>query len=194
MKKEISDHIASTFFEKKKKPARKKDHKSPDNFVRVLLFLLTALFILAAIKAVTSSRFTGLCVGRRLGFVKHDGPYRLNFNFSNHATSKIETLTIDMPEIDLQEYKKIGFSLRMIGDDNQKDGIVKVSLTNKRKEASSLYIRNISHSWKAIEIPRENFRTLNDWSELNRLSFTVEEWNLRQKKGVLLIEGVEFVK
>jgi len=192
MKKEISDHIASTFFEKKKKPPRKKDRKSLSK--RILLFLLTALFILAAIKVVATTRFTGLHVVRRLGLIKHDGPFRLNYNFLNRATSKIEVLTIDMPEIDLREYKAIRFSLRMMDNDNQKDGIVKVSLTNRRKETSSLYIQNIGPSWKVIEIPRENFHALNDWSQLNQLSFTVEEWNLRRKEGVLLIDGVEFVK
>lgn len=192
MKKEISDHIASTFFEKKKKPPRKKDRKSLSK--RILLFLLTALFILAAIKVVSTTRFTGLHVGRRLGLIKHDGPFRLNYNFLNRATSKIEVLTIDMPEIDLREYKAIRFSLRMMDDDNQKDGIVKVSLINRRKETSSLYIQNIGPSWKVIEIPRENFHAFSDWSQLNQLSFTVEEWNLRRKEGVLLIDGVEFVK
>jgi predicted RND superfamily exporter protein len=192
MKKEISDHIASTFFEKKKKPPRKKDRKSLSK--RIVLFLLTALFILAAIKVLATARVTGVHVGRRLGFVKHDGPFRLNYNFLNRATSKIETLTIDIPEIDLREYKAIRFSLRMMDDDNQKDGIVKVSLSNRRKETSSLYIQNIGPSWKVIEIPRENFRSLNDWSQLNQLTFTVEEWNLRRKSGVLLIDGVEFVK
>ncbi len=192
MKKEISDHIASTFFEKKKKPPRKKDRKALSK--RILLFLLTALFILAAIKVLATARVTGVHVGRRLGFVKHDGPFQLNYNFLNRATSKIETLTIDIPEIDLREYKAIRFSLRMMDDDNQKDGIVKVSLSNRRKETSSLYIQNIGPSWKVIEIPRENFRSLNDWSQLNQLTFTVEEWNLRRKAGVLLIDGVEFVK
>ncbi|QAT17043.1 hypothetical protein BU251_04480 [Candidatus Velamenicoccus archaeovorus] len=192
MKKEISDHIASTFFEKKKKPPRKKDRKTLSK--RILLFLLTALFILAAIKIVTTTNFRGVQVGRRLGLVKHDGPFRLSYNFLNRATSRIETLAIDIPEIDLREYKSVRFSLRMMDDDSQKDGIVKVSLTNKRKETSSLYIRSIGPSWKIIEIPRENFHALNDWSHLDQLAFSVEEWNLRRKKGVLLIDGVEFVK
>ena len=193
MKKEISDHIAQTFFEKKRSP-QKQAKKHASYRIRVLLFLLSALFVLAALKLIVSVRHETLYVARRLTLATHDGPYRLDFNFLNRATSKVETMSIEIPDIDLREYRKIRFSLRLTGDDNQKDGIVKVSLINKRKEASSLYLRNVGHSWKRIEIPREDFRSLHDWSHLSQLSFSLEEWNVRPKKGVLLIDGVEFVK
>jgi hypothetical protein len=194
MKKEISDHIAQTFFEKKRS-LRRQDKRHATRRVRIFTYLLIALFVLAALKAiVVFSRRQTVFVARRLTLATHDGPYRLGFNFLNRATSKIETLSIDIPEINLREYRKIRFSLRLIGDDNRKDGVVKVSLMNKRKETSSLYLRNVGPSWKRIEIPRDSFAAVKDWSSLSQLSFSLEEWNVRPKRGALLIDGVEFVK
>ncbi|MFA5039314.1 MAG: hypothetical protein WC732_06500 [Candidatus Omnitrophota bacterium] len=193
MKKEISDHIAKTFFEKKK-PSRKKEKKA---IPRRLWALLVVMISLAAVAGFKVMRFQGidvLKVDSNLALIKHDGPYRLSYDFSGSAGSKVETLTLEMPEIDLRGYRKLRFSLRLLGEDSPRDGTIKVSLINTRKETSSLYVQSVGRSWTRIDIPCGNFQSISDWSNLRQLAFTVEEWNLRPKKGVLFIDAIEFVK
>lgn len=194
MKKEISDHIARTFFEKKIPTVVKKEKKHLPR--RVWILLLFMVFLAAAL-GFKLMRFEGaelLKVETNLALVNHEGPYRLSFDFTKPAGSKIESLTLDMPQIDLRGYKKVRISLRLMGEDSRRVGTIKVSLVNTRKETSSFYVQSVGRSWTRLDIPCENFPAINDWSNLKQLSFTIEEWNLRPKKGVLLIDGIEFVK
>lgn len=193
MKKEISDHLAEIFFEKKKRSS--KHAKKPfSRRVLVLFFLIFLLLSVAGFKLLYFHTDELVKLESNIRLVKHDGPYRVGFDFRERRASRVETFTLEMPEIDLRDYRKLRFSLRLLGEDSQREGTIKVSLINARKEISSLYVQNVGHSWTGVEIPCENFQSISDWSNLRQLAFSLEEWNIRPKKGSLLIDEIEFVK
>ena len=189
MKKEVSDHIAKAFFENKN---NKKNYRS-FSLGLVLTLGVIITFILVVTFLLKSDKKNILVLGQKILLEKHDGPYVLNFNFSD-SSSKVESLIIDIPDIDVSAYTKLKFSVRIKDTDTRKLGVLKVALTNRRKESSNLYISEIDNAWKEINVSLSDFNRIHDWSNLAKLSFTIEEWNLFPKKGELLIEGIEFSK
>ncbi|PIZ83982.1 MAG: hypothetical protein COX96_06120, partial [Candidatus Omnitrophica bacterium CG_4_10_14_0_2_um_filter_44_9] len=98
------------------------------------------------------------------------------------------------PDIDLSNYKRLSFSIRLKDADTRQLGSVKVGLVNIRKETSSLYVSDINNSWKKLSLPFSDFGKIQDWTRPIKITFTLEEWNIFAKKGELLIDGVEFSK
>ncbi len=189
MKKEVSDHIAKAFFETK--AVKKNDD-------RLLFYIVVSLLFVACFIFVSSfflgPKFKQIAQqGQNIIFEKHDGPYVLSFNFQD-AQSKIETLNIDFPDVDLSAYKRIVFSIRMKDGGAQKLGAVKVSLVNKRRESSSQYLSDIKNSWRKLSLPLSDFGKIQDWTHLSKISFSLEQWNIVPVKGELLIDGIEFSK
>ncbi|OIO36403.1 MAG: hypothetical protein AUJ74_02590 [Candidatus Omnitrophica bacterium CG1_02_44_16] len=189
MKKEVSDHLAKAFFDKRD---TKKEDKSFIFYIAVsLLFVAVLLFVSGFL---TKPNLKGYYIrDEKLVFEKHDGPYILNFNFRD-SSSKIETLAINIPDIDLSNYKRLSFSIRLKDADTRQLGSVKVGLVNIRKETSSLYVSDINNSWKKLSLPFSDFGKIQDWTRPIKITFTLEEWNIFAKKGELLIDGVEFSK
>lgn len=189
MKKEISDHIANAFFEKK---AGKKKDKSFFFIIAVTFFVL-ASFVLGVGLFVGPNAKKIPAGGQNILFEKYDGPYVLNFNFDD-STSKLQTLVIDIPNIDLSGYKRFKFSVRLKNAPKKPGASMKVGLVDRRAVTSSLYISELNDSWKKMSLPLTDFDKIQDRQGLVHLTFTVEEWNIPVKKGELLIEGIEFSK
>jgi hypothetical protein len=189
MKKEISDHIANAFLQKK---AGKKRDKSFFFIITVTFFIL-ASFVLGIGLFVGPNAKKIPAAGQNILFEKFDGPYVLNFNFED-STSKLQTLVIDIPKIDLSGYKIYKFSVRLKNAPKKPGASMKVGLVDQRAETSSLYISELNDSWNKVALPLTDFDKIQDWSGLVKLTFTVEEWNIPVKKGELLIEGIEFSK
>lgn len=188
MKKEISDHIAKAFFDKKVKKNR-----IEVLFLRAISVVAVLSLALAASVFFDSSVHKIPAEGQKLALIKHDGPYVLNFDFDN-SSAKIESLVIDLPDIDLSGYKSLRFSLRLVGSTSHRKGIVKATLVNTRYEMSSLYISDAAPVWKKEELALKDFSSIVDWSHPSRLLFTLEEWNVSVPKGTLMVDDIEFVK
>lgn len=188
MKKEISDHLAKTFFDKK---AEVKQGKNTYFIIALTLFLLAG-FGSAGYLLFKPTVWCVFDKGQHIIFEKHDGPYILNFDFTN-APSKQEGLKIDIPDIDLSGYKQLKFSVRVVSEIPQQLGSLKVGVVTKRQEISSLYISEINNSWKKVVVLFSDFKNISDWSGIAQLSFTLEEWNTNPKKGKLMVDSIEFL-
>jgi|GEM_PF-916923 len=189
MKKEVSDHLSRAFFEKR---VLKKQVKG--NRRRIILtgcLVLVFIFLLFLWGRADEKPF--FAKGKDLVLENHEGPYRIDFDFSDTA-SKIKVLRIDLGMIDIHEYESLTFSLRMPSPSTRQSNSIKVSLVNKRNETSSLYISDINNSWKRITVPFSKFSNIHDWTSVSEVSFTLEEWNVFPKKGELLAEGIGFTK
>jgi hypothetical protein len=189
MKKEISDHLAKAFFERKEK---KKEDSSFIFYIAVSLLFVAGLLFVSGFLSKPNIKGFYIC-DEKLVFEKHDGPYVLSFNFKDSST-KIETLVINIPDIDFSTYKHLSFSIRLKDADTRQLGYVKVGLVNIRKETSSLYLSDINNSWKKLSLPFSDFGKIQDWTRPVKILFTLEEWNTFAKRGELLIDGVEFSK
>lgn len=190
MKKEVCDHLAHVFLEKRPAQNQKKE-KSFFYFLSLSLGLI-AVFILGLTLWPRFAPKVLALKNEALRLERHDGPYHLKFDFTQSASSSA-TLDIEMPDVDLRHYKKIAFSVRLRDADARRLGTLKVSLVNKRRETSSHYISEVSSSWKKVVVPFSAFGKIQDWSHLNFLTFTLEPWNAISQKGRLLIDDIQFL-
>lgn len=187
MKKEISDHLARTFFDKKSKPKEKKSRY----FVLVVMAVV-ALALSFGIKLARQGNSEGFsALGERVSLEKHDGPYILRFDFTNRSTP-VQSLNIELPDFDLSRYHYLKFSARLAGTEVRRLGVLKISLMNRLKETAHTYSPQLNQSWKIIKIPLSQFEALHDRAGFLVLSYTLEEWNVNPKKGEVLIDGIEF--
>ncbi len=190
MKKEISDHLAKAFFERKgqKKQAKEKSF----NYYIVLSLSLVVIFVFVAAlisrllpKSMASS-------GQSIMIERHGEPYTLKYNFSE-SISNVATLNIDMPDLDYSRFRRVAFVIRLQSPDARRLGSLKVSIVNKRKETSSQYFSDIDSNWKKVVLPISAFQTFSTLSGPITLSFTLEPWNVYAKKGELLIDDIELL-
>lgn len=187
MKKEISDHIASAFFEKRV------NQKTENSFSFFVFLSACVLVILIATGNYIISKKTMVKADpiQHLVLDKHDGPYILAFDFTR-SSSKLVSLNIDMPDIDFGVFKQVRFRVKITNVVSGTLGSLKVGFVNKRRETSNRYISDIHSDWKQVSIPFSEFGKIYDWSRLDQMLFILEEWNLNLKKGELVIDQVEF--
>jgi hypothetical protein len=190
MKKEVSEHLARAFFETEsvsEEPKTKEHH--------FVLFVVVSLgVVLGLIFGVNVLWRMGqrnmLAASQSLGVERHGGPYRLKFDFQNNP-SKIEALYIDLPDLDLKDYSRVRFSSRLRGDIRDL-GSLKIVLETARRESHAVYTPGVASFWRRLEIPLEEFKSIHDRSRVSRISFILEPWNVKARKGELLIDNVEF--
>jgi len=190
MKKEVSEHLARAFFETEsviEKPKTKEHH--------FVLFVVVSLgVVLGLIFGVNvlwrMGRRNMLAASQSLGVERHGGPYRLKFDFLNNP-SKIEALYIDLPDLDLKDYFRVRFSSRLRGDIRDL-GSLKIVLETARRESHAVYTPGVASFWRRLEIPLDEFKSIHDRSRVSRISFILEPWNVKARKGELLIDNVEF--
>ncbi len=190
MKKNISDHLARAFFDRKIEEGRE---KSFFFFIALSIAAIVTFIFLASFLLRPGKQKGVKVLGQSIALQSYEGPFVLNFDF-NGAFSKIESLNIEIPKIDLSNFDVLNFSIRLKNADASSLGALRVSVSNTRNEVSHLYISGIHDSWKRVSMPFSEFKKICDWSNLSQLSFTLEEWNLHPKSGELLIDDIEFSK
>ncbi len=190
MKKEVSDHLARVFFENNR--TKQKKSQKPLAWIWVASAIVLVFLGFVSVFLFSSPGKIFKAKARALKLENYGGPQVLKFDFSKDP-AKTATLYVEFPDINLSGYKRLGFNVRFQNTDKWPKASLKVSLVNKRKEVSSLYIQNINHSWKKIVIPFSDFSQLRDWSNLCGFSFSLEPWNTDTKKGELLIDDIQFL-
>ncbi len=185
-KKEIYEHLAKIYLDasskkKRKNKGRPKIHV-PIFIVSVFLMfgLTTTLFISLKNKRVFTSQ---------IALVLLQDAAKINFNF---VPAKKEIFSLDLSRLNLSHYKEVGFSLKKAryGDKIA----LKVEFTSAYKENSEMYINDISHRWKDYKMKLSDFKKIGDWSKILNLAFTVEEWNAKEKYGVIYIDNIRLIK
>lgn len=190
MKKEISDKIAQAFFDNKAR--KKKKDNTPLIFTCVVLGVVFFGFLIIRSLNV-GDRNKNIQPSGSVIFEKPDGPYTLSFDFSNGLPKKV-SLNIDIKDLNLEGYVLLKFKVKLKNSSLKKENCLKVGFVTSRHEVSYIYIKNITDAWKEIELKFSDFSNIYDWSQLEKLTFTLEEWNLGLKKGELLVDEVEFLK
>ncbi len=189
MKKEISDHLASAFFDRQ---LPKK--KVFGLFWPTVITLCVAMSLVFIAFLIQRGRDTDRPQTKEnLSLQRYGGPYRLKYDFSS-ADTPVQTVTIDLSGVDLSTYAVLKFNLRFINRESHEPANVRVSIENKRQEISSLYLSQVNDAWTRVLLSFDNFKNITDWPGITDLSFSLEEWNLRSRKGMLLIDDLEFVK
>lgn len=189
MKKAISDHLSKTFFE----TSQKKKKGNNFFFFLALSFGFIAVFALGATFLSRPRISLVNTPGQVVRFQKHDGPYRLVFDFSADAPKTV-SLNVDLPVFDLGKYKEMRFAARFDRADSSRPGAVKIGFFNKRRDGVYRYISDVGCGWKKFFVPMESFGNIDTWGQTSaQLVFMLEEWNISSTKGQLLVDEVEFL-
>ncbi|HQP91467.1 MAG TPA: hypothetical protein PLU24_02215 [Candidatus Omnitrophota bacterium] len=143
MKKEVSDHLAKVFLQV---TPRKSKEKERSLLGYIFLSAAIILVFILAVAVITKNR-QGLDSSEILRLERPDGPRVLKFDFTKDRSS-LASLFIALPDANLNRYKKIGFNIRIIEPQTPARAALKVSIVSRRKEISSLYLRQINNHWK----------------------------------------------
>jgi len=200
-KKDIYKHLADIYLDASSK---KKKNKSAQPYLKIfknlffisitIILFLTTLLIFTFSTNKNKYVFTNLQGGRPISsefaLVLQPDIVRINFNFD---PVKEEIYSVNLNGLDLVKFKALGFSARKA---NYQDNIIlKVEFTNIFKKRSEIYLNDIpAYKWRDYKIGFGEFKDINDWSSMLSLALIVEEWNTKDKKGVVYIDNIRFLR
>ena len=184
-KKEIYEHLAKIYLDASSK--RKKKSKKYSKFKRIFFILSAFIFGLAVFSFFTLNKNKAL--NSEIALVLQPDVVRINFNFD---PAKKEIYSVDLNKLNLSRFKALGFYVKKA---NYNDTIsLRIEFTSAFREKSEIYLRNIEQRWQEYKISLSDFKNISDWSELLNLSFAVEEWNVKERKGVVYIDNIRFLR
>jgi len=185
-KKDIYEHLAKIYLD----ASSKKKKKSKD-YAQVFknLFLVSIICVLGLSLSLAFGFKKGKSVDSETALVMLADAAKINFDFD---PAKKEIFTINLNNLSLSRFKALGFAVKRA---NYQDKIsLRVEFTTSFREKSEVYVRDIPHTWQDYKINFSSFNSISDWSEIKALSFAVEEWNTKEKKGIVYLDNVRLLK
>lgn len=185
-KKDIYEHLAKIYLDASSK--RKKKRKGYPNFLKNIFLAGLVLVFVVSVSLLASFEKDRPYNSHTL-LVLSPGVIKINFDFN---PAKKEIYCLDLNNLNLNKYKTLGFALKK---QNYNDNIsLRVEFITAFKEKAEVYLKDIPHKWQEYKINLSQFKGISDWSELDRLAFIVEEWNAKEKKGLVYIDNVRVIK
>ncbi|MDI6606599.1 MAG: hypothetical protein QME65_05620 [Candidatus Omnitrophota bacterium] len=185
-KKDIYEHLAKIYLDASSK--KKKRSKGYPNVLKNILLVSVVLVFIVSVSLLAAFQ-KDKPFDSEVILVLSPDLLKINFDFN---PAKKEIYYLDLNKLDLSKYKILGFSLKK---ENYNDSIaLRVEFITAFKEKSEVYFKNIPHKWQDYKINLSEFNGINDWSHVARLAFIVEEWNTKEKKGVLYIDNVRVIR
>jgi hypothetical protein len=178
-KKESLEKIAQTFWGK---PKRKKSKIFKVVFP-IILICLIIIFVPHSLKLKPEIKILTFDMGREI--------IKINYNFKDRDLKR-EKYTLELGNFDLKGFKKLEFSCRKAKFKGEVP--LKVEIENSLRERADLYITGIKNRWQFIGIDLEKFKEISDWSNIKKLSFIVEEWNVQEKEDTVYIDEIKFLR
>jgi len=188
-KDEIYEHLAKVYLGKREvqlKP-KKKPHYYFPFAARLLVTILILVSAFYGFSAFYSKKETSL--NNQTIFQLNTGLIRMKYDLSD-PYPKVKQFSLTIPAGDLSSFSQLNFSLR--GTKDGSPGIVKIVLRNQKNEMAYYFARHIDYQWKTFHVSFNDFKGISDWSNLKDVSFVLEEWNLEDEKGSILIDNVNF--
>jgi hypothetical protein len=188
-KKEIYEHLANIYLDASSKSSKKKRRFSSISKPVKGILLFGIMLVLGLGSFTTYSHITNHVSAGQIALFLHQDAAKINFNFD---PAKKETFSLNLKQLNLSKYKTLGFSVRKT---NSKDIIsLRIEFTNRFNEKSEIYVKDISSKWAEHKIDLKDFVKMNDWSQMKELSFGVEEWNAREKSGIVYLENIKVLR
>lgn len=187
-KKEIYEHLANIYLDasSSKRSRRKRKYSKRIVFCAAVFVVPALVFFGFLLNNRLASRNT---LPSEIALIFSSDPVKINFNFN---PAKKETYSIELNRLDLSKYKVFGFSARKINAQNAM--ALRIEVINVFKEKSEVYVRDIPYGWQDYRIDFARFKNITDWSEMLGASFSVEEWNAKEKDGIVLIDNVRVLR
>ncbi len=188
-KKEIYEHLANIYLDASLKSSKKRNKFSTYPKKVQALFLSGLLMVLGTGSYITYAGFTRPDRPGQIALYLHHNTAKINFNF-DPATK--EMFTINLKNLNLNNYNTLAFAVRKT---HPSDVIaLRVEFTNSFNEKGEFYIKNISDKWTDHKISFARFGRKEYWNQMKELSFTIEEWNAREKSGIVYLDNIRVLK
>ena len=185
-KKDIYEHLAKIYLDASS--TKKKKNKFHSKILKNL-FLISIVCVFGVSAGLLANLGKHKVNNSEVTLILALDPLKINFNFD---PAKKEILALNLKRLSLNNYKKVAFSVKKM---NISDTIsLRVEFTSSYKERSEVYVKNIPYRWQDFPFNLSDFKNISDWSEIKELSFTVEEWNARENKGIVYIDNVRVLK
>ena len=187
-REDIYDHLAQVYLGKRKQADIKKK-KQFNAWLVINIFITVTIFagVFYGLTAFLTQK--GSTFEKNVIYSLHQGSIRVEYNF-NSQFPPVQTFSLSLSSLDASKYNKIQFALR--GKEEGAPGVIKVVVRNDKGEISSYYVQGIGLGWGDYSIPLSEFKQISDWSNIIDVSFVLESWNVVNKKGVVLIDDVNF--
>jgi hypothetical protein len=188
-KKEIYEHLANIYLDASSKSSKKK-HKFSAYPKTVQGIILVGLVMVLGLGSFTAySHIANRTPSGEIALFLHQDTAKINFNFD---PAKKETFFLNLKQLNLSKYKTLAFTVRKT---NPKDIIsLRVEFTNRFNESSEIYIKDISPKWTDHKINLSRFGRIEYWSQMKELAFSVEEWNVKEKTGIVYLDNIRVIK
>lgn len=189
-KKEIYEHLAKIYLDASSKSSKKKRRNRARYWILNNLPVIGLIFTFTCASAFLVYNLDKYAKTKpQVALYLIQDAAKINFNFN---PAKKETLALNLNGLNLNKYKKLSFDLRKI---NSRDHItLRVELANRFNEVSEIYIRDIPQKWSNYTFELNRFKGIGDWRSMKSLVFCVEEWNSREKSGIIYIDNVRLIK
>jgi hypothetical protein len=188
-KKEIYEHLANIYLDASSKSSKKKRKTKTrtKSFQPLMAAGIVTILGLGSL-AVYSNPFSRNRQAQTALFLYQDAA-KLNFNFN---PAKKESFSLNLNGLNLSRYKELYFSFKKL---NSRDTIaLRIEFTNRFNEKGEVYVKDIPDKWAEQRIDLKRFAQVGDWNEMKTLSFSVEEWNTKEKSGVVYIDNIRVVR
>lgn len=185
-KTDIYEHLANIYLDSSKK--RKAKSKEPYWFRNLFLISIFVIVFLSVSIIINNLPKKG-SFNNEIALVIQPDAIKINYNFNS---IKKEAYSVDLNNLNLARFKALGFSARKT--DPNDIVYLRVELVSAFKETSEVYLKDIRYRWRNFKIAFADFKNVSDWSNMVKLSFIVEEWNTKNKHGVVYIDEVKFLR
>jgi len=185
-KKDIYEHLAKIYLDASQK--KKKKSKSYLKYKNII-FVALAVFIVSLAYLVSNYFLRNAKpANSEIALILTPDAVKINFHFD---PAKKEIYSLNLNKLNASRYKTLGFSVKNV--DYQDNVTLRIEFSNIFKEKSEVYIKDITHRWQNYLIALADFKNISDWSEMTNLSFIVEEWNVRGKKGIVYLDNIRLI-
>ncbi len=189
-KKEIYEHLANIYLDASLKSSKKKRKFWLFPKTKRNLIIAGSILFLAFGGVLTFSRINKAAAPEsEIALFLYQGAAKINFNFD---PAKKETFSLNLKQLNLSKYKALAFTVRKT---NPKDIIsLRVEFINRFNEKSEIYVKDISSKWREQKIDFPRFAKVYNWHQMKSLVFSVEEWNAREKSGIVYLDDIRVLK
>lgn len=185
-KKDIYEHLARIYLDASSRKTKKRQ-TSPKVFKN--LFLVSIVFIFALGLVLFNNLQKNKAFDSELALVILPEAAKINFHFD---PARKEIYTLNLNRLNLTRFRALAFSVKKASYENIIS--LRVEFTTPFREKSEIYFKDIPHKWRDYRINLSDFKGISDWSEISNLTFAIEEWNTKEKRGVVYIDNVRLLR
>lgn len=186
---EIYDHLAQVYLGKREGSENKKTKEKFNAWLLINIFITVIIFSSAFYGLTAFFTHNDTYLNDHVIYSLYRGTATMEYRFTDDAPS-VKTFAVKTPGLDASKFGSLKFSIR--AREEGTPGIIKVMVKNRLGEEASFYVRGINYKWQDFEIPFYEFSNITDWSALTDVTFVLEAWNVDKRKGLILIDNIEF--